>query len=317
MEPLITVLMPAYNAAAYIKEAVDSVLSQSYKDFELLIINDGSTDETPSILDSYHDHRVRVVHQANIKLIKTLNKGLVLARGKWIARFDADDICYPNRLEMQIKFLQEHPDHILVGSDADYLDEEGNYLFTFKNNLYSDDEIKATEFRTCPVIHSSVMYLKDAVVKAGAYNELAISFEDHLLWLDLARLGKLANLPIPLIKVRFNPSSVTMDAKWRGREFNDIKERSIKKGFITDEDAARIKSILLKQDVKKYQQASYNSLIAKKYLWNQSDKTKARRHLRKAISAFPYKSEPYLLYLLSFLPEKVIKLLYKKVKNIK
>jgi glycosyltransferase involved in cell wall biosynthesis len=312
---MITVLMPVYNAAPYLREAIDSVLNQTYKDFEFLIINDGSTDDTPKILESYTDQRIRIIHQDNIKLIKTLNKGLNLAKGIWIARFDADDICYPDRLENQLKFLEEHPDHIVVGGDADYMDKEGNYLFTFKINVYNDTEIKDTEFRICPFIHSSTMYLKEAVIKAGAYNENAISFEDHLLWRDLSPFGKMANLQKTLIRVRFSPESVTMDEKWRGTEFKEIKQRSVKNGFITEEDAIRIKEILKTQDVKRYQQASYNSLVAKKYLWNQHDPKKARIHLKKAISAFPRRIEPYMLYILSFLPKRIINGIYNSVKK--
>src|SRR4051812_37233803 len=113
--PPVTVLMPAYNAGLYIREAIDSVLNQSYEDFEFLIINDGSTDDTKAILDGYTDRRLKVVHQENLQLVRTLNKGLSLAAGKWIARFDADDVCLPGRLAAQLEFISRNPDHILVG----------------------------------------------------------------------------------------------------------------------------------------------------------------------------------------------------------
>ena len=309
---MITVLMPVYNASLYLREAIDSVLGQTFQDFELLIINDGSTDDTPQILASYTDSRVKVTHQNNLKLIDTLNKGLHLAKGEWVARFDADDVCFPERIERQMDFLQKHPDHILVGSDANYMDKEGNFLFLYRNNVYSDDEIRATGFDRCPFVHSSVMYRKDLVIKAGGYDKGALTFEDHLLWRKLKDFGKMANLPTPLIKVRFNPESVTIDEKWRGREFIELKHNIIKSGIVTDRDANRLSDILSSQDFKTYKEAAYYSMIGKKYLWNQFNPVKAREHLIQAIKYTPLKPEPYLLFVLSFLPERLIHAIYNK-----
>lgn len=312
---MVTVLMPVYNAAPYLREAVDSVLNQSYRDFEFLIINDGSTDESRAILESYSDPRIKLIHQDNLGLISTLNKGLQLAKGEWIARFDADDICYPDRLEQQLNFLQQHPDHILVGSDADYMDKDGNYLFLFAIKGYSDEEIRRNKFLSCPVIHSSAMYKKEAVLKAGGYDKGALTFEDHMLWRKLGDLGKMANIPKPLIKVRFNPESVTIDENWRGEEFIALKRKIIEKGTVPDEDAAAIKNIISGQNFKEYKEAAYYSMIGKKYLWNQYNPVKARAHLFKAIKSMPYKKEPYLLYALSFFSESIIKAIYNKVKS--
>ena len=105
LTPPVTVLLPVYNAAPYLREAVDSVLAQTFTDYELLIINDGSTDDTANILASYKDERITIVTQQNIGLIATLNKGLSIAKGKYVARFDADDVCYPDRLKLQYDFL--------------------------------------------------------------------------------------------------------------------------------------------------------------------------------------------------------------------
>jgi glycosyltransferase involved in cell wall biosynthesis len=315
MNPEITVLLPAYNVGEYVKEAVDSVLAQSFTNFELLILNDGSTDNTLEILNTYTDPRIRIVSHPNMGLVKTLNKGMELAQCKWIARFDADDVCYPERLAVQYEFLQNNPDYILVGSDADYMDEQGNYIFTFENKYYEDDEIKSSGFVECPFVHASVLFLKDAVIKAGRYDENAITFEDHLLWRKLSDYGKLKNFRKPLIKVRFNPGSVTIDEKWRGKEFIELKQRSIQSGKVQPADSERIKEILKSQNFASYKKAAYHSMLGKKFLWNQHNPRHARQHLRKAISAHPGKAEPYLLYLFSFFPSPVIDYIYNFVKK--
>src|ERR1700755_1199399 len=114
--PMITVLMPAYNAEHYIAEAIASVLQQTYANFELVIVNDGSTDGTRNIIKTFRDPRIKLIDQANMGVAAALNTGLGHARAPYIARFDADDICYPERLEKQLDFLQSNPDYILVGS---------------------------------------------------------------------------------------------------------------------------------------------------------------------------------------------------------
>ena len=129
-DPQITVLMPAYNAEKYIGEAIASVLNQTFTDFELLIINDGSTDTTKQIIDSFTDSRIRLINQTNQGIAAALNIGLLNAKADLIARFDADDICMPERLMIQYNFLSDHPDYIIVGADADFIDMNGNFVYT-------------------------------------------------------------------------------------------------------------------------------------------------------------------------------------------
>src|SRR4030088_1747169 len=120
--PKITVLMPVYNAGKYIRDAIDSVLSQTFSDFELLIINDGSTDDAEKIIESFNDPRISVINQSNKGIAIALNTGLQLARAPYIARFDADDICYEDRLKVQYRFITANPEYIIAGSAADYID---------------------------------------------------------------------------------------------------------------------------------------------------------------------------------------------------
>lgn len=313
--PAITVLMPAYNAAEYIKEAIDSVLNQTFTDFELLIINDGSTDDTENIIKGYADKRIKLHTQPNAGVIGALNKGLELSTADLIARFDADDICYPNRLKVQFDFMQSHPDYVLVGSATDYIDKDGEYLFEWQPGAYSHEELQKAILTTCPFDHPAIMYRRDVAIKLSGYPKGAIHFEDHLFWTRFFDAGKVCNLKDKLIKHRFNPASVTIDEKWRGPDFKKIKYDSINRGYITDEDAKRLKEILLTQDFGKYKEAAYYSMIGKKFLWNSYQPAKARKNLLQAIRILPGKPEPYLLYILSFFPEKAITAIYNLQKK--
>lgn len=314
--PQVTVLMPAYNAAVYIREAIESVLAQTYKDFELLIINDGSTDDTEAIIRSYTDARIRVLSHSNIGLVGTLNRGLKEAQGKWIARFDADDVCYPNRLQVQYDFMQRHPEYQVVGSAADYIDVDGYHLFTQEPAAFSNSQLQHLKYSVCPFIHSTVLYKKDVVLNNGGYNELAYTFEDHFLWLQILKEQKACNLPEALIKVRLNPESVTIDEKWRPRKFLHIKYTALKKRNITQRDSDRLHEIGREQYSHRIKYGAYYALCGKKFLLNNYQPQKARTHMAKAISIHPLRLDNYLLYTLSYLPERLITWLHTSVNQL-
>ncbi|MDB5154785.1 MAG: glycosyltransferase [Mucilaginibacter sp.] len=311
----ITVLMPAYNAGRYIRQAVMSVLEQSYRDFELLIVNDGSTDDTAQVVLSINDPRIVLVDKEHQGIAAALNTGLRLSDTYYIARFDADDICMPDRLEKQFNFLEDHPDYVLAGSDAEYILENGDFLFNFKCIAHSNDEVHQNMYVYCPFIHSSVMYKRDEVIKAGGYNVHAHHFEDYLLWTGLAKMGKVQNLREPLIKVRFNPASITIDERWRGERFRQLKRQATTRGDITREEGDELLAIITRQDIGKMKEGAYHALCGKKFLADNYQPAKARGHVRKAISIRPFRLDNYLLYALSYLPEPFIAWLHKKSPN--
>lgn len=313
--PFFTVLMPAYNAAPFLREAIDSVLAQTFPDFELLIVNDGSTDTTAAILDTYTDPRIRVYHQQNQGVIGALNTGLQHAAGLYIARFDADDVCYPQRLAVQAAYLRKHPDCVLVGSAADAIDEDGNFLFEWQPEAYDPEGLQQQILTTCPFDHPTVAYPRALALDLGGYPNGAIHFEDHLFWTAFLRKGPVANLKEPLIQHRFNAQSVTIDEKWRGPEFRDIKYRAIQRGMILPEEAARLRDLVQAQDLSRYKKAAYHAMMGKKYLWNRYDPAKARQHLIRSLRILPTKTEPYLLLAFSMLPQRWITGIYKKMKS--
>jgi glycosyltransferase involved in cell wall biosynthesis len=309
----ITVLMPAYNASNYISEAIASVLEQTFSDFELLIIDDGSVDDTADIVRRFNDPRIVLIQQKNAGIAAALNSGLKLARAEYIARFDADDICYANRLEMQYEFMMSNPGCIVVGSDVDYVDVDGNFIFSHHAPAYTNTQIKSLPSSVCPFIHSSVLF-KRSVIPGAGYNEHAHTFEDHFLWLQISDQGKFHNLSRSLMQVRLNPQSLTIDEKWRPKEFISVKYKAIKKLTITPHDGEILLAILKKQDNDKIKTGSYHALLAKKFLWNNYQPLRARENIMKAILSNPFHFDNYLVLGMSFLPRNVISKIYSSIK---
>jgi glycosyltransferase involved in cell wall biosynthesis len=312
---LISVLMPAYNASSYIGKAIDSVLEQSFKEFELIIIDDGSTDSTAQIIRSYTDTRIVLIQQPNSGVAGALNFGLKRAKAEYIARFDADDICYPQRLDYQFEFMRNNPDCVVLGSGVDYVDADGNFVFSYMPLGYTEEQIKALDYSRCPFIHSSVIFRKSAIMEAGGYNQHAHNFEDHFLWLNIKNRGKFYNLEKSLVKVRLNPGSVTIDEKWRVKEFIKIKYRSLKELDVSKEDGERLLEILNIQNNRRTKAGSYYALLAKKFLWNNYQPRMVRRNIKKAIVMDVFNIINYSVLIMSYLPRKVVAKIYNLVKS--
>lgn len=211
--PKVTVLMPVYNAGKFLREAIDSILNQTFKDFEFLIINDGSTDKTAQILQSYHDPRIKIVdNKVNIGLTRSLNKGLKIAKGKYIARMDADDISLPDRLEKQLPILEEDENIGLISSRITLIDENNNEMGDWhtdrKNN--SPEEIFYTLFFENCLAHSSVFYIKDIVLKIGGYNESFEKAQDYQLWARLAKSVKIVKIRKMEVKIRIHAKNTNL-----------------------------------------------------------------------------------------------------------
>jgi len=208
---LISVLMPVYNAEKYIQAAVESILNQTFTNFEFIIINDGSSDGTLALLEGYaeQDKRIRLISRENKGLVATLNEGLKLAKTPLIARMDADDIAMPNRFKEQVAFLKLNLDVVCVGGTAIIIDELGQEL-TLLQVPETDDEIQQLllEGHTS-VFHPAVMYRSENVQQVGGYREDFFPAEDLDLWLRLGEVGAFYNLQEAVIKYRFLSSSVS------------------------------------------------------------------------------------------------------------
>jgi glycosyltransferase involved in cell wall biosynthesis len=202
--PAITVLMPVYNAGRFVARTVDSILAQTFGDFEFLIINDGSTDRSLEILRDYagRDGRIRLISRPNTGYVVALNEGLGLARGEFIARIDADDLADPRRLELQVARMRAEPQLVALGSNAYAMDEDGRMLGDYDVPL-THEEIEANHLRGSSTIHHpAVMLRPQAVKRVGGYRGQFMPCEDFDLWLRLGEVGRLANLPEKLLTKR-------------------------------------------------------------------------------------------------------------------
>lgn len=204
--PCVSVLMPAYNAEKYIQESVESVLCQSYKDFEFIIIDDGSTDRTASLIESYDDSRIQLIkNPCNRGLIRTLNKGLGLARGTYVARMDADDICIPTRLCEQVNFMEANKN---VGICGTWIEVFGKYNFVQKYPT-KNMEIKANLFLMNPLAHPSVIMRKVLLDQYDLrYSNEWKYVEDYELWQRALFCMEFANIPQVLLKYRTGEESI-------------------------------------------------------------------------------------------------------------
>lgn len=211
--PKVTIIMPVYNGEKYLQEAIDSILQQTFKDFVFLIINDGSTDGTDKILQSYNDKRIKIMNnEKNIGLTKSLNKGLKLARGEYIARQDADDISFPERLEKEVLFLDQNKNIALVGTYYYIINEKGRMLNTIKL-LTKSEEIKIGLLKGNQFGHGSVMFRAECIKEVGYYREELGPAEDYDLWLRISDRYNMENIPEPLYKWRINIESVSIKKK--------------------------------------------------------------------------------------------------------
>ena len=208
--PLITVLLPVFNGAKEVRRSVFSILEQTYSNFELLIINDGSTDETSSILNQLTDPRIKLIHQKNLGLAATLNRGISLSHGKYIARQDHDDFSYPTRLEKQLAYMEEHSECALLGTRAEIW--VGDTPTERAHDHPSENGVLVFELLfNNPFVHSSVMLRREALLEVGGYttDPSRQPPEDYELWSRISRRFCVANLPERLVIYREIPTSIS------------------------------------------------------------------------------------------------------------
>ena len=208
--PRVTVLLPAYDCAPFVREAVDSVLGQTYRDFELVVVDDGSTDGTAEVLASYDDPRMVVLTQENAGMAAALNRGLAVARGDLVARMDGDDRSAPERLARQVAFLDAHPDVSVVGSRYRRMDVDGVPGIVVRL-MRHDKDLRREMYLTSPFTHGCVLMRKDAVLAVGGYDGTLWPAEDYDLWTRIG--GRLANLPDVLYDYREHASTSTLAAQ--------------------------------------------------------------------------------------------------------
>jgi glycosyltransferase involved in cell wall biosynthesis len=205
----ITVLMAVHNDEKYLRFSIESVLSQSFRAFEFLIINDASTDSIRDIICSFDDERIHLIdNQENLGLTASLNKGLSIAQGKYIARIDSDDLFYPTKLAEQYDLMENDPNVVLCGTLYEQIDSEGNVLRKIDLPLTAEENYYYLLFKN-GFIHSSVMFRRMIVRSLGGYNEVYKQAQDHELWFRISRNLKVLNLDKVLVQFRVHSESIS------------------------------------------------------------------------------------------------------------
>lgn len=232
--PKLSVVLPVHNGEQYLHEAIESVLSQSFKDYELIVIDDASTDNTQGILENYLNKDPRVILiklEKQASLADVLNEGLKVAKGSYIVRMDADDVMYPTRLQEQYHFMRENPAVVVCGGQIDLIDENGE---SFGERRYPTDtySLKKNLFIFSPFAHSAVIIRKSVLDEVGGYERGLKKVEDIMLWFVLASKGDFSNLSTKVLKYR-----VRRDSESLGNVYDHfirtygIRKRVIKEGI--------------------------------------------------------------------------------------
>lgn len=208
--PRVSVLLPIYNCPDYVGAAIQSILNQSFSDFELIAIDDGSTDNSASIMNAFDDPRIRFYSHSNQGLAGTLNRGISLARGVYVARQDQDDLADPKRLALQVAYMEDHPDCVLLGSWAQIM-EVDRLVERFHRHPVDEFMLRYQLLFNNPFVHSSVLLRRSALLEVGGYttDPERQPPEDYELWSRLSRIGSVANIGEVLLTYREIPGSMS------------------------------------------------------------------------------------------------------------
>lgn len=236
--PSVSVLLPVFNAGRYLRPAVQSILDQRFRDFELIVIDDGSTDESLAELQRFAaaDDRIRLRSRENLGLVATLNELLALARGELIARMDADDIALPHRFDLQVDYLLGHPDVVCLGGGIELMDEADRRLHR-PPPVRGNDAVQREALQgRIPICHPSAMYRTEAARRVGGYRAETYPAEDLDLWLRLGEVGRLDNLGACVLRYRIHPDSISVQqSRHQMRKMRIVCEDAWKRRNITGE----------------------------------------------------------------------------------
>ena len=207
--PKTSVIMPAYNAEKYIREAIDSILNQTFKDFEFIIVNDGSTDSTKTIIESYVDPRIKIInHNTNQGIYISRNWGLKIAQGEFIANFDSDDISMKNRLEEQLSFMMKYPDIVVIGSWMEMMDMKFSKTYILKYNC-DPAIIKWDQILKNQISNPASFFRKKTIDEVGYYRKKYKYAGDYDFWSRISRKYKMSNISKALVRQRVHNKSIT------------------------------------------------------------------------------------------------------------
>jgi glycosyltransferase involved in cell wall biosynthesis len=269
-KPLISVLMPVYNGELFLPDALESILNQSYSDFELILIDDGSTDNTYKILHKFtkEDERIKVFrNHSNLGLTRSLNSGLLECRGEFIARHDADDLSEPDRFACQVQFLNNHPDYGVIGTAVTRIRHQGSKI-DHPNTISGDKRIRSYLERVNPFVHGSIMMRKRVIDMVDGYRNCLCYSQDYDLWLRLSRITFLENLSDRLYKFRVHTEGISSKKHYVQIQYAALASFFAKEREKTGKDSYKIFESDFKGDIDFYLEkrgikGEINSLIGR------------------------------------------------------
>ena len=302
----VSVITAVYNGEKFIADAVKSILNQSFTDFEFIIINDGSTDSTPDILEGFDDPRISIISQENKGLTVSLNTGIEYSRGRFIARMDGDDISHPERLERQVKFFNNNPYTGLLGTRMAFIDEENRIVGTLP--IKTDDAAIRKKMMHGNIIpHGSAMFPRSAIDKVGLYREVFTCSQDFDLWLRISVYFPLANIGDILYFWRLNPDGITYKKHVRLinegkviRELADQRQLTGSDNFSQKQSdiITYLESLTMNEKWKRH--STLDNHIKRGFAaWYVKKFAVAREHLSKAVFRKGAGLLPHIIYLLS------------------
>ena len=311
MTPQISVLMSVYNGDAFVTESVASVLAQTFEDFEFIIVDDGSTDKTASIVASFSDKRIRLISQSNTGLTVALNEALRHCRAPFVARQDADDISYPDRFATQLQYFEQHPEVSVVGSWATVIDVEGDAVGLL-SNATEPSEIKRKLPSDNTFIHGSLMFRRHAVESAGGYRPQFRYAQDYDLMLRLSNRYQLANVPRSLYAIRHWRGKISIDKLPEQLSFRQLAQTLAAQRRRGEQDALQqnvsIDKLLTPVEAPSPQHFEHTMLY---YCLRSGRLIKARRIIRDLMRANPGKLKSYVQLALTYLGPALITRLLK------
>lgn len=302
--PKVTVLLSVFNGEKFLHEAIESVLNQTFKDFEFLIINDGSNDSSLDVILSYNDPRVRLIeNKRNIGLTRSLNKGLKLAKGQYIARMDSDDISMPNRFDEQIRYFKKHPDVAVLGTSAYRIDENSKIIGKLISLVNPDKKL----FEQNQLSHGSVMFEKKVINSLGGYDELFRYSQDYELWLRVAQRNKVRNLNQILYKSRSHSENMWFKNKGESALYGLLASKKARK----DLDPSVL--TLIEQNgisnlfpyLNKREKIFFYKALASIHIHN-NDLKNARSEYKKVFNLNPLDAQNNINILRTFLTKEII-----------
>lgn len=247
-KPAASVLLPVYNGGKYVARAIESALAQSLSDIELVVVEDGSTDDTPDVLQRYAlDERVRVVrHERNLGLVTSLNDGLAVCRSEFVARLDADDVALPTRLQRQKAVFDKHPDTVLCATAYERVLPSGDLIRAACPPLTHGALAIAMMIGNRPC-HSTIMFRRSSVLAVGGYDPAWFPVEDYDLWLRLLATGRYCGLPTVEARYLENPDGISASKSDRQQRAHAARVSSYRHSLLGSSDAPRTRREAVRQ----------------------------------------------------------------------